>query len=114
MNQVSERVTAKRAQKGRRVLTSARGGGSKDNKAASWRCHGVLEKVTAKTGNSAGPRQVRSGPSVSTSGRRGSRRRGAWRRSVRVKYLRETIFVFKTKSAVNLSGCLLRLCSRVN
>lgn len=84
MNQVSERVTAKRAQKGRRVLTSARGGGSKDNKAASWRCHGVLEKVTAKTGNSAGPRQVRSGPSVSTSGRRGSRRRGAWRRSVRV------------------------------
>lgn len=73
MNQVSERVTAKRAQKGRRVLTTASGGGSKDNKAASWRCHGALEKVTAKTGNSApGPRQVRSGPSVSTSGRRGS------------------------------------------
>lgn len=80
MNQVSGRVTAKRAQKGHRVLTSARGGGSKDNKAASWRCHGVLEKVTAKTGNSAGPRQVRSGLSVSTSRRRGSRR-GAWRRS---------------------------------
>lgn len=30
------------------------------------------------------------------------------------EYLRETIFVFKTTSAVNLSGCLLRLCSRVN